>query len=37
MHPYTLVKDTRTKHEERDVQAVLDGNIDPFIAAYLQQ
>lgn len=37
MHPYTLVKDTRTKHEERDVQAVLDGAIEPFITAFLQQ
>lgn len=37
LHPYTLVKDTRTKHEEHDAQGVLDGNIDPFIAAYLQK
>jgi len=37
MHPYTLVKDTRTKYEETDVQAVLDGNIDGFIETYLEQ
>lgn len=36
LHPYTLVKDTRTKHEERDAQKVLDGGIDGFIEAYLK-
>lgn len=36
LHPYTLVKDTRTKYEERDVQSVLDGKIDGFIEAYLE-
>ena len=36
LHPYTLVKDTRTKYEEKDVQAVLDGKIDGFIEAYLE-
>ncbi|HPF31284.1 MAG TPA: peptide chain release factor 2 [Candidatus Saccharibacteria bacterium] len=35
LHPYTLVKDTRTKYEDRDVQSVLDGKIDDFIEAYL--
>lgn len=36
LHPYTLVKDTRTKYEERDAQGVLDGKIDGFIQAYLE-
>ena len=35
LHPYTLAKDTRTKHEEHDVSAVLNGGIDPFIDAFL--
>lgn len=34
LHPYTLVKDTRTKHEEHNAQDVLDGNIDPFIESF---
>lgn len=37
LHPYTLVKDTRTKHEDRDAQGVLNGKIDDFITAYLEQ
>ncbi|MFZ2544774.1 MAG: peptide chain release factor 2 [Candidatus Saccharimonadales bacterium] len=36
LNPYTLVKDTRTKYEEKDPQAVLDGKIDGFITAYLE-
>jgi peptide chain release factor 2 len=36
LHPYTMVKDTRTKHEEHDTQSVLDGNIDGFIEAFLE-
>lgn len=35
LHPYTLVKDTRTNHETSDAQKVLDGELDPFIEAYL--
>ena len=35
LHPYKLVKDTRTKYEENDVDAVLDGAIDNFINSYL--
>lgn len=35
LHPYTLVKDTRTKAEVKDAKAVLDGSIDVFIDAYL--
>ena len=34
-HPYNLVKDHRTDHETANVQAVMDGNIDGFIKAYL--
>ncbi|MFZ1361103.1 MAG: peptide chain release factor 2 [Candidatus Saccharimonadales bacterium] len=36
LHPYTLVKDTRTKYEEKDPSSVLDGKIDDFITAYLE-
>src|SRR5262245_3846653 len=36
LHPYTLVKDHRSEHETRNVQAVLDGDLDPFIEAYLR-
>lgn len=37
LHPYQLVKDTRTKHEDRDTSAVLDGKLDEFMTAYLEQ
>ncbi len=37
LHPYKLVKDTRTKYEETDTDAVLDGAIDNFILAYLDK
>lgn len=33
--PYTLVKDHRTNHENGNVQAVMDGELDDFILAYL--
>ena len=36
MQPYQLVKDLRTDLEVGNVQGVLDGNIDPFVDAYLQ-
>lgn len=32
LHPYTLVKDTKTKFEVKDAQKVLDGDLDPFLA-----
>jgi peptide chain release factor 2 len=35
MQPYQLVKDLRTEYEMGDVQAVLDGDLDAFIEAYL--
>ena len=35
-HPYTMVKDHRTNYETHDGQAVMDGDLDPFIDAYLQ-
>lgn len=36
LHPYTLVKDTRTKHETNNAQAVLDGDLTPFMEAFLE-
>ena len=36
-HPYNLVKDHRTNHETGNVQAVMDGDIDAFIKAFLTQ
>ncbi|MGH7217881.1 MAG: peptide chain release factor 2 [Candidatus Microsaccharimonas sp.] len=36
LHPYTLVKDTRTKHETNNAQSVLDGDLDAFMEAYLE-
>ncbi len=35
LQPYRLVKDTRTKFERTDVDAILDGDIDDFIKSYL--
>ena len=36
LHPYTMVKDHRTGAEVGNAQAVLDGNLDPFMEAYLR-
>ncbi len=35
LHPYRMVKDHRTEHERPNTDAVLDGDIDDFIEAYL--
>jgi peptide chain release factor 2 len=35
LHPYQLVKDSRTGYEVGNAQSVLDGNLDPFIHEYL--
>lgn len=35
-HPYSMVKDHRTEHETGNIQAVMDGDLDAFINAYLQ-
>jgi peptide chain release factor 2 len=35
--PYTLVKDARTKVEMGNIQAVMDGEIDVFVTAYLKE
>jgi len=37
LHPYTKVKDHRTDYETGNSQAVLDGDLDEFIDAYLRQ
>ena len=37
LQPYQLVKDTRTKYEEKDAYKVLDGDIMPFIDSFLEQ
>ena len=37
MQPYTLVKDHRTGEENGNVDAVIDGDLERFINAYLKQ
>ena len=36
-HPYQMVKDLRTETETTDISDVMDGNLSPFIEAYLRQ
>ncbi len=36
-HPYQMVKDLRTETETTDISDVMDGNLNPFIEAYLRQ
>jgi peptide chain release factor 2 len=37
LHPYKMIKDLRTNHETGNVQAVLDGDLNPFIKAFLME
>lgn len=37
LHPYKMVKDLRTEHETGNVQAVLDGDLNPFMKAFLME
>jgi peptide chain release factor 2 len=37
VHPYNIVKDHRTNYETSDTEGYLDGDVDPFIHAYLQE
>lgn len=37
LHPYKMVKDHRTDHEEHNVEPILDGEIDGFIESFLKQ
>ena len=36
LHPYKMIKDHRTEHETSNVDAVLDGNLQPFTETWLR-
>ena len=36
-HPYKLIKDVRTGHESSNIGNVMDGDLMPFIKAYLME
>ena len=36
LHPYSLVKDNRSNYESNNPKAVLDGDLDGFVYAYLK-
>jgi len=36
LHPYKLVKDHRSEYETQNAEDVLEGNLEPFIEAYLR-
>lgn len=36
LHPYTMVKDTRTKYEDKDAKSVLDGKLNGFMTSFLE-
>ena len=36
LHPYKMVKDLRSKYETQDPEAVLDGELDGVVEAYLR-
>ena len=35
MHPYKLIKDVRTNHETGNIDAVMNGELMPFLKSYL--
>ncbi len=37
LHPYKIIKDLRTRYEESNIEQVLDGDLDPFIEAFLKK
>ena len=37
MHPYQMVKDHRTNYQTSNIEAVLDGDLNPFIEVFLKK